>query len=184
MRSQVLFHTANIFLNLFCWSIIDLQYCVNFCHTAKWFSCTFIYTFFHTFPWWFIKDIVYSSLCYTVRPFCLSILNIIVPSANPKLPVHSCIPLHLHTANIETQASSDAWVFGFTFPWICIVCIIVATCFWEKWLWGNAVRGPFSDAPHASVNRRKLLISDSLWKFYFLSKRAEEDNSPTNLVRK
>ena len=29
----------------------------------------------------------YSSLCYTVGPYCLSILYIIVASANPKLPI-------------------------------------------------------------------------------------------------
>ena len=34
------------FKHLFCWSIIALQYCVNFCHTAKWFNYTYIYTFF------------------------------------------------------------------------------------------------------------------------------------------
>ena len=42
--------------NLFYWSIVDLQYCVNFYCTAKWFSCTYIYTysFLYYFPLWFI----------------------------------------------------------------------------------------------------------------------------------
>ena len=55
------------------WSIVDLQYCVNFCWTAKWFSYTYTYiyiyiyiythTFFflYSFPIW--KDLLflYSS---------------------------------------------------------------------------------------------------------------------------
>ena len=43
-------------------------------------------------------DIECSSLCYTVGPYCLSILNmpIIIASANPKLPIQpSPIPLTL-----------------------------------------------------------------------------------------
>ena len=34
------------------------------------------------------QDIEYSSLCYTVGPYYLSILYVIVWSANPKLPIH------------------------------------------------------------------------------------------------
>ena len=39
------------------------------------------------------QDIEYSSLCSTVGPCCLSILHIIVFSANPKLPIHP-FPTH------------------------------------------------------------------------------------------
>ena len=45
-----------LFIYLF-WSIVDLQYCVNFCCTAKWFSYIYIYihSFFkYSFPLWFI----------------------------------------------------------------------------------------------------------------------------------
>ena len=34
-----------------------------------------------------IQDTEYTLLCYTMGP-CLSILHILVSSANPKLPVH------------------------------------------------------------------------------------------------
>ena len=46
------------FLNLFYWSIADLQCCINFCCTAKWVIYVYIYThtysFSYSFPLWFI----------------------------------------------------------------------------------------------------------------------------------
>ena len=49
---------------LFYLSIVDLQSCVNFCCTAKWFSN--IYIFHILFCYGLPQDIEYSSLCYTV----------------------------------------------------------------------------------------------------------------------
>ena len=48
-----------LFKKNFFWSIDDLQCCINFCCTAKWF--TYIYFFFIFFP--MSQDIGYSSLC-------------------------------------------------------------------------------------------------------------------------
>ena len=51
-------------------------------------SVTDIYTFFlkYSFPLWFTQEIGYSSLCYTVGPCCLSILNVIVCIYQPPIP--------------------------------------------------------------------------------------------------
>ena len=42
------------FINIFYWSIVDLQCHVSFCCIAKWFSYTYISFFSYPFPLWFI----------------------------------------------------------------------------------------------------------------------------------
>ena len=57
----------------FYWSVVDLQRCVSFRCTAKWFSYiyTCIYILFQIlFPYRLLQNIEYSSLCYTVGPCC------------------------------------------------------------------------------------------------------------------
>ena len=58
------------------WSMADLQYYVNFCCTAKWFSyiCICIYTFFLIFrPWhmalcmWYLSSLTWSWACAPCR---------------------------------------------------------------------------------------------------------------------
>ena len=61
---------------LFYWIIFDLQCCVNFCYTAKWFSFTYI--IFHILSHCsLLQDTEYISLCHTLGPCCLSIWNVI-----------------------------------------------------------------------------------------------------------
>ena len=52
---------------IFYWSIVELQCCVNYSCTAKWFSYTFIYILFHfLFHYGLSQDIEYRFLCSTV----------------------------------------------------------------------------------------------------------------------
>ena len=51
-------------------------------------SCIYIH-FLYYFPYGLYQEIGHSSLCYTGRPYCVSILNIIAfASTHPKLPGH------------------------------------------------------------------------------------------------
>ena len=73
---------------IFIWSIVDLQWCINFCCIAKWFSYAHIYlNILHIlFCCDSSQDIEYSSLCYTVWLCYLSLIYILIASTNPKLP--------------------------------------------------------------------------------------------------
>ena len=58
--------------SVFCffnWSIIDLQYCVNFRCTSKWFWYIHIYIFYILLSYRLLLDFQYSSLCYRDSPF-------------------------------------------------------------------------------------------------------------------
>ena len=99
----------------FCWSIVDLQYCTKLCCIAKWLSyiqthihkhththtqthththtrthaythtCIYIFFFNILFYYHLSQNITYSSLCYTLRLCCLSIIKVIVCVYQPKL---------------------------------------------------------------------------------------------------
>lgn len=61
--AKVIFIIFPIF-NLFSWSITDLQYCINFCCTAKW----LFYKYIHYFSFGLSQNTEYSSLWYAVGP--------------------------------------------------------------------------------------------------------------------
>ena len=66
-------------------SIVDLQCCVNFFFTAKW----FIFMFIYSFPLWFItKYWLWFFVLYS-RNFLFSLLYIKVASAYSRLLIHS-----------------------------------------------------------------------------------------------
>ena len=65
-----------------------------------------------------LQDIKYSSLCYTARPCCLSILYIII-SANPKLPIHPSptqYPLGNHKSVFYVCGSASALAISTGLP--------------------------------------------------------------------
>ena len=66
------FFLLNYFFN---WIIVDLQCCVSFRYTAKWFSYTYIYLFFQTLYYKLLQNTGYRSLCYTVEPCWLAIFS-------------------------------------------------------------------------------------------------------------
>ena len=82
---------------LFCSNIVDLQCCVNFWCTAKWFSYTHTHTHTHTHILFHIlfhcglsQDIEYSSLCYIVGPCCLSEDGVIASTVQSEETSHLC----------------------------------------------------------------------------------------------
>ena len=72
---------------LFYWNIVDLQCCVHFFCIVQWFSYPYIYIIFHIlFHYGLSQEIEYSSLCYTVGPYCLSITDIILCICQSQIP--------------------------------------------------------------------------------------------------
>ena len=68
LRSLLDFYFKSSFFN--CWSIVDLQCCVNFCCIAK------LYNIHILFHYGLSQDIEYSPLCYIVDLIIYSIYNI------------------------------------------------------------------------------------------------------------
>ena len=73
----LVFQSTCVLLKKAYWSIVDLQRCVNFCHTAKCLSYTYIH-FYILFRYGLTQNAGESSLCSTVRPCCSSVLSLIV----------------------------------------------------------------------------------------------------------
>ena len=82
-------HFIRFLFLFFYWNIVDLQCCVGFRYTAKWFSFIYIYIYIYIFryiyilfqilfPYRLLQNIEYSYLCYTVGPCWLSISCIVL----------------------------------------------------------------------------------------------------------
>ena len=80
-----------LFIYLFNWNIVELQYHVNFRCTAHLFNYIILQILF---PYRLLQNIEYGSLCYTVNPCCLSILYIVV-SVNLILLIYPFPPFSL-----------------------------------------------------------------------------------------
>ena len=68
-------------INIFYWSIVDLQYYVSFRCTTKWFSYILFQIIFHNM---FLQDFEYNSLCCTLKYlllvyFIYSSLYLLIP---------------------------------------------------------------------------------------------------------
>ena len=91
---------------IFYWGIVDLQCCVNFCCAAKWFSYTYIHSFFSgLFHYGLSQDIEHSSLCCTVEPCCSSILYTIVCICRPQTPNPCCCKWHYFILFMAARSS-------------------------------------------------------------------------------
>ena len=80
-------HRRGKITSVFYCSLVDLQHCISFRCTAKWFNHICMYFFQIVFHYRSLQDIKYISLCYTLRPCYLSVLYIVV-SVNPILLIY------------------------------------------------------------------------------------------------
>ena len=101
-------------LNLFYWSVLYLQSCVNFCCAAKWFS--YIYTLFY---YDLSQGTKYGFLCYRVGPCCLFTLDITARTCEPWTPNPTLSP-----------TSPPLWK-----PQVCSLGLWVCFCFIDKFVY-------------------------------------------------
>ena len=89
---------------LFCWSLVDLHWCVNFCYKAKWFinthMHTHVYHFLYSFLLWLITGywiqfpVLYCRTLLFIH-FIHNSLHLIIPNSKqipsqPSLPLANC----------------------------------------------------------------------------------------------
>lgn len=109
-----------IFWNLFSWSIVYLQYCVNFYCTAEWFSYIYIHSFSYSFPLWFITRYwkKFPALDSRTLLFICSLYNswyLLIPNSQciPPLPLlsnHKSLDFILRSIFVFLQEHSGYYV--------------------------------------------------------------------------
>ena len=92
-----------IFYFIFYWVLL-IYNVVPICYTATWLSYTCVYFFNTLFHYGLSQDIEYSSLCYTIGPYCLSTLY--APVCNKKIPNSQSNPLPPTAALANTSLFS------------------------------------------------------------------------------
>ena len=88
---------------ILCWGIIDLQFCVSFCHTAKCYTymCVCTHSFSDSFLIWVITEYWVAFPVYTVGPCWLSILYMVVC-----IKVYTSIPISYFIQESPSQIAS------------------------------------------------------------------------------
>jgi len=112
-------------------SIVDIQSSFNFCYTAKWPSHTYIHSFFSItiFHHVITQETGQSSLCCTVGPDYLFILNVIVCIHQPKTSLsspgkHKSV-LHIHDLFLFFRWDHVCHILDSTYKWYHMVFVFL-----------------------------------------------------------
>ena len=132
-----------IFWNLFSWSIVYLQYCVNFYCTAEWFSYIYIHSFSYSFPLWFITRYwkKFPALDSRTLLFICSLdksFHIIIPNSQ-SIPLPSPLGnyksvLYVCESVSALQRSSFGSYFRLIYKWYHMVFGIIWNLPFSLWL--------------------------------------------------
>ena len=104
-------HSFYLFIYFFCWSIVDLQHCVNFCCTTKWFNCTYFAVQLLSHVWLFATQwtgACQASLSFTVSGGLLKLMSIesVMPSNYLILYCPLLLPSIFPSIRVFTRVSS------------------------------------------------------------------------------
>ena len=123
-NSGILFSLKKEWNSFFYWSIVDLQSCVNFCCTAKWFSYIYVYIFYIPFHYGLSQDIEYSFPVIYSRT--LLFIHSIYNSLHLLIPNSQSIPPRSPPPRQPQVCSLCLWV--------CFLCLWVCFCFIDRFI--------------------------------------------------